>query len=346
MLLSKANLFIRPVGRSNAVVRSPSSVPLLRISRSAIKAQPNDDDDDCNYIASDTCGIDPETGKMRARRTVGEMEQEFLQALSSYYFDGKAMINDEEFNLLKEVSAEKDAETGRLELLWSGSSVAILDKEEQMFLEASMCYNKDGTKLMGDEEYDALKAKLRTKGSVAAAEGPRCSLRSKTMYSDASPDYLKMTLLNLPAVLVVLGAIFAVDFITDFKITTALELPPPYGVGLLWGIVLPLCFVIANSITDIAFKNFIILKAACPNCGTENSAFFGDVMTVAGTRDTNTSDCKNCNALLTFDENKRIVAVSETPEDRKAKADEKQAALAAKKAAATAAMAKRNAEAK
>lgn len=34
-------------------------------------------------------------------------------------------------------------------------------------------------------------------------QGPRCSIRTRNMYSDANPDYVKMTLLNLPAALVV-----------------------------------------------------------------------------------------------------------------------------------------------
>ena len=37
----------------------------------------------------------------------------------------------------------------------------------------------------------------------AALQGPRCSIRTKKMYSDITVDYLKMTLLNLPAVLLV-----------------------------------------------------------------------------------------------------------------------------------------------
>ncbi len=39
-------------------------------------------------------------------------------------------------------------------------------------------------------------------------QGPRCSIRSKNIYSDANPDYLKMTLLNLPAAILVRGSIF------------------------------------------------------------------------------------------------------------------------------------------
>ena len=36
-----------------------------------------------------------------------------------------------------------------------------------------------------------------------AMQGPRCSLRSRTMYSDCQPDYLKITALNTPNVVVV-----------------------------------------------------------------------------------------------------------------------------------------------
>lgn len=51
-------------------------------------------------------------------------------------------------------------------------------------------------------------------GRILLRQGPRCSLRSKKMYSDAYPDYLRMTALNVPAALLVLGALFSVDDIT------------------------------------------------------------------------------------------------------------------------------------
>lgn len=59
---------------------------------------------------------------------------------------------------------------------------------------------------MSDTDFDALKLKLRQSGSIITAEGPRCSLRSRTMYSNADPDYLRMTAINIPAALVVSGA--------------------------------------------------------------------------------------------------------------------------------------------
>lgn len=53
------------------------------------------------------------------------------------------------------------------------------------------------------------------------------------MYSDAMPDYLRILALNVPAALLVLGAVFAIDDLTGFEITEAIELPPPYGPVLL-----------------------------------------------------------------------------------------------------------------
>jgi hypothetical protein len=110
--------------------------------------------------------------------------------------------------------------------------VAILDSDELMFLEASQAYAR-GKPIMSDEDYNALKAELKSKASVVAAEGPRCSIRSKKMYSDCEPDYLRMLVLNLPAALLVLGLVFAIDDLTGFEITKLIELPPPYGVAAL-----------------------------------------------------------------------------------------------------------------
>jgi hypothetical protein len=133
---------------------------------------------------------------------------------------GKPSITDAEFDMLKQ------------ELLWNGSKVAILDSDELLFLEASQAYAA-GKPIMSDEDYNALKQELKSKASVVAAEGPRCSIRSKKMYADVMPDYFRMLALNVPAALVVLGAVFAVDTLTGFQITKALEAPPPYGVVLL-----------------------------------------------------------------------------------------------------------------
>lgn len=167
--------------------------------------------------------------------------------MSAYYYDGKAAISDAEFDLLKE------------ELLWAGSKVVVLDSDEQRFLEAVRSWGT-GHPIMSDEEFDALRNELRLKGSIVAAQGPRCSLRTKKMYADASPDYLRMTALNIPAALLVLGLVFSVDDITGFEITTALELPPPYGIVALWGLVLPVLYLLSSSITNLVLRDGLILK--------------------------------------------------------------------------------------
>jgi hypothetical protein len=39
-------------------------------------------------------------------------------------------------------------------------------------------FQLQGQPIMSDEDYDALKAELKLKSSVVAAQGPRCSIRS------------------------------------------------------------------------------------------------------------------------------------------------------------------------
>lgn len=209
--------------------------------------------------------------------------------------------------------------------------VATLDSNEQRFLEATMAYGR-GAPIMADADYDALKAELRAKASVVTAEGPRCSIRTKKMYSDANPDYLRMTLLNLPAATVVLGLLFGLDDLTGFEITSLLELPPPFGILALWGVLLPAVFVVATSLTNLVLKDALVLRAPCPNCGSENVSYFGDILTVPGNRGVNVIECTGCRADISFDLNKRIVVVDKTPEEKA----EAAAALAAKKAASAA----------
>jgi hypothetical protein len=58
----------------------------------------------------------------------------------------------------------------------------------------------------------------------------------------------------------VLGLLFSVDDITGFEITQAIELPKPYGIIFVWGLVLPSLFILANALTSLAFKDALIMK--------------------------------------------------------------------------------------
>lgn len=232
-------------------------------------------------------------------------------------------MTDEEFENLKE------------DLIWSGSKVAVLSSNEQRMLEAVAASSR-GQPFMSDEEYDELKADLVKEGSVVTRAGPRCSIRSKKLYSDAAPDYIKLTLLNLPAALIVLGAIFSVDDLTGFEITKAIELPPPYNIFFLWGLVFPTIYILASTITNAVFPDALILKAPCPECNTGNQAYFGGIFTVAGNRRTSVVECPNCLADLEFSAQKRQVVVATSSEEKTQQEEEKRKkkeASAKKKAA-------------
>lgn len=205
-------------------------------------------------------------------------------------------MNDAEFDLLKD------------ELLWSGSKVAVLSSNEKRFLEASMAYNA-GKPIMSNEEFDALRATLRRENSVVTAEGPRCSLRTRKMYSDATVDYLRLVALNIPAAVSILLGLFAIDDLTGFEVTRLLELPEPFGIIVVWGVVLPVVYILSNAVTNLVFKDALVLKAECPSCKTENFSYFGDILTVTGNRVENTVTCVNCQAKLTFDAANRQVEV-------------------------------------
>ncbi|GFZ02161.1 PGR5-like B [Actinidia rufa] len=96
-------------------------------------------------------------------------------------------MSNEEFDNLKEG------------LMWEGSSVVMLK------ISGSFNGLHSWKPILSDEEYDKLKLQLKIDGSEIVVEGPRCSLRSKKVYSDLAVDYLKMFLLNVPAAVFALG---------------------------------------------------------------------------------------------------------------------------------------------
>ncbi|KAI9076954.1 hypothetical protein K1719_041116 [Acacia pycnantha] len=243
------------------------------------------------------CSIDK-----KEKKSVGELEQEFLQALQAFYYEGKAIMSNEEFDNLKE------------ELMWEGSSVVMLSSDEQKFLEASIAY-VSGNPIMSNEEYDKLKMKLKMEGSEIVVEGPRCSLRTRKVYSDLSVDYLKMFLLNVPATVIALGLFFFLDDLTGFEITYLLELPEPFSFIFTWFAAVPLIVWLALSLTNAIVKDFLILKGPCPNCGTENTSFFGTILSISSGGSINNVKCSNCGTEMVYDSSTRMITL---PEESKA----------------------------
>ncbi|XP_022152727.1 PGR5-like protein 1A, chloroplastic [Momordica charantia] len=239
------------------------------------------------------CSIDK-----KEKKSVGELEQDFLQALQAFYYEGKAIMSNEEFDNLKE------------ELMWEGSSVVMLSSDEQKFLEASMAY-VSGNPILTDKEFDELKQRLKTEGSEIVVEGPRCSLRSRKVYSDLSVDYFKMLLLNVPATVVALGLFFFLDDITGFEITYLLELPEPFSFIFTWFAAVPLLVWLALTLTNAVVRDSLILKGPCPNCGTENVSFFGTILSVSSGGNTNKLKCSNCATELVYDSKTRLITLPE-----------------------------------
>lgn len=240
----------------------------------------------------------------KKKMSLGEMEQDFLLALQAFYLNEAPLMSNEDFDNLKE------------ELCWQGSKVVMLSPDEQRFMEASLAYTA-GKPAISDEEYDKLKSKLRVQGSQVAVQGPRCSLRSKKVYADSQVDYIRMTLLNLPAALVALGIVFLFDDVTGFEITYLLELPEPYSFIFTWFVVLPITYLLASWLTSLVVKDFLILTGPCPNCGNKTVSSFGTILTVANPQRKNDVKCE-CGSLITYDLDTRMITLENNKPPEKA----------------------------
>ena len=206
------------------------------------------------------------------------------------------MMSDEEFDVLKS------------ELLWAGSQVAVLSKDEQRFLEATLAFNK-GKPVLDDAAYDALKLRLKEEGSMVSVAGPRCSLRSQRVYSDATVDYTRMTGLNLPGALLGLLACFLVDDVSGFKVSELVELPEPYGILAVWGLVLPAIYFVSAKFTALVLKDALVLKGPCPNCGAPIVAYFGDILGVEGEKSSLDCTCGSCSKLTNVQRSSRTITL-------------------------------------
>ena len=73
------------------------------------------------------------------------------------------------------------------------------------------------------------------------------------------------------------------DDLTGFEITKAVELPEPFGIVVLWGLVLPALFIFANALTQLAFKDALILKVRRAPATLVITHVFAPVCCAAGT---------------------------------------------------------------
>lgn len=230
------------------------------------------------------CAVDKDSGKL-VRLTVKEKERIFLDALQTYYASGRQMLDDDEFDTLKE------------DLSWRGSPVVTLNREETRFLAASMAYNK-GEPMMSDSEFDALKTKLKDeKSPIAVSTDPKCYIDSGICRVTYQPDKFRNNLLYLPvgAILSVVWLGLGFEFIEPIVrlnplILLALGAYPIYKYTI--------------EFTDgFIFPNNQIAYGPCPSCEAENRVYFGNILGVEGFNDVAEIKCGNCKAVIEVQKN-------------------------------------------
>lgn len=223
------------------------------------------------------CAVDPDTGKP-VPLSLQEKERIFLEAIQAYYFSGRQMLGDEEFNKLKE------------DLLWEGSNVVNLNRRETLFMNAMIAY-KQGKEIMSDQEFDALKQELKDAGSpIAVATEPQCFVDTGICVSTFERDIFREAVLYTPATLISLLV----------YIGLADELTPLGNVNPIITLFVcsPVVYLTAQFLTkNFYFRDPLIASGPCPNCSTENRVFFGDILGVEGPGEVAENKCGNCGTI-------------------------------------------------
>jgi len=225
------------------------------------------------------CALDEKTGKAIVL-SVEEKERIFIEAMQAYFFDGREMLKDADFDQLKE------------DLLWEGSPVAALSRDENKYLAAMQAY-LSGKPIMPDEEFNALKKSLIQSGSViAVSKEPTCFVDSGICSVTWTKDDVRQAVAYMPT--------FAV--VSALWLIFAFELTPLKYINPLFGIILGSPLIWFGSLAfaeNIFFKNPLVASGPCPDCGADNRVLFGDVLGVEGFGEKAELKCTNCKTELT-----------------------------------------------
>lgn len=243
----------------------------------------NKDEGEC-IPDEEFCVVDKESGAM-IRLTVEEKERIFLDALQAYYFDNRQMLNDQEFDLLKE------------DLQWNGSELVQMNRKEATYLAAVQAYMK-GTPTMTDGEFDTLKNELMEDGSTfAVSTEPKCYIDTGICKVTMKEDKFRTNLLYLPA-----GSIIALVWLgLGFEVIEPIIRLNPVILALLGT---PLVVSGSKFITEnFIFENNFVVYGPCPSCQAANRVYFGDILGVEGFSDVASVKCPNCKAAFTVQRN-------------------------------------------
>jgi len=238
------------------------------------------------------CAVDESTGKL-IRLTVAEKERMFLDSLQSYYFSGRTLMDDAQFDLLKE------------DLSWNGSPVVSLNRKETEYLAAVQAYMK-GKPIMEDTKFDELKNELKEdKSKIAVETEPKCYIDSGVCKVTLQDDKFRGNLLYLPAGL----ALSVVWLGLGFEVLGAIIKLNPLIILALGA--LPI-FKGATFITDeFIFPNNRVVFGPCPSCEAENRVYFGDILGVEGFDQLATCKCPKCK--VTFNVQRDTLRASTVP---------------------------------
>ena len=234
------------------------------------------DDEDC-IPSQEYCIIDPETSQP-IRLTVEEKERMFLDALQSYYVSGRQVMDDNEFDSLKE------------DLAWNGSDVVKLNRKEITYLEAMQAYTR-GAPVLSDTEFDALKVELLDeKSSIAVSKEPKCYIETGICTATFTKDNFRNNLLYLPAISILsllwLGIGFEVVGGRINPLVLGALGVPAIGAG-------------SKAITDnLLFVKNLVAYGACPSCEAKNRIYFGDILGVEGYDKGGKIKCTNCKEAI------------------------------------------------
>lgn len=234
------------------------------------------DAEDC-IPSQEYCVVDESSGKS-IRLTVEEKEKMFLDALQSYYATGRQVMDDTEFDSLKD------------DLAWNGSEVVQLDRKETKYLMAMQAYFR-GEPLMNDKEFDVLRDELREDGSkIAVATEPKCYIETGICTVNFQKDEFRNNLLYLPT----LSILFILWLGIGYEIVGGRINPIILG-----SLGAPLCISASKSITDnLIFPENLIAYGPCPSCEAENRVYFGNILGVEGFGKVAGAKCKKCKEVF------------------------------------------------
>ena len=205
--------------------------------------------------------------------------------LQSYYVNGRQLLPDEEFDLLKE------------DLSWNGSKLVQMNRNEAKYLAAMQAY-LNGEPIMSDGEFDALKATLKEEQSMfAVSTEPKCYIDTGICTVTMKEDKFRSNLLYLPV-----GAILSIVWLgIGFEIIEPIIRINPL---LLFAIGLPAISSGTKTITDnFIFTNNKIVYGPCPSCEAENRVYFGNILGVEGFSDVAEVKCPNCKVEFSVQKN-------------------------------------------